>query len=248
MQQRQNIHKSRASHTAKTHESRTNYAHIFLSTQSVRCMRNSSVERTWTVSDCKWMCVRRRRFVHDFEFWTVQNFFDAQLCVGVRNSWVGVRSLCVKYVWLCAGHALAVSTYASELVRNRARPRSSTDTPRSHYAWSARLTRSFHWHPLPITYVRKVIHMSGVCRVYVKYCTVFARMRRRVRYINDSSVIVSDTCAVDSWFVSDFYPRHPEKLVDFSTHKHTETESVRDLWVIRGWLAVWLALHIVGRT
>ena len=41
-----------------------------------------------------------------------------------------------------------------------------------------------------------VIHASGVRRMFVEYCTVFARMRRRARYVSDSSVIVSDTCAV----------------------------------------------------
>ena len=87
-----------------------------------------------------------------FEFWTVQNFSDAQLCVGVRNSCVGVRCLCVEYAWLCAGHASAVSAYASELVRNRARPRPSTDAPRSYHAWTAHISRSFHWHSLTITY------------------------------------------------------------------------------------------------
>ena len=79
-----------------------------------------------------------------FEFWTVQNFSDAQLCVGVRNSCVDVRCLCVEYAWLCAGHASAVSAYASELVRNRARPRPSTDAhvhithePRTYHVHSA---------------------------------------------------------------------------------------------------------------
>ena len=47
----------RANHTARTHESRRNYAHILVSARSVRRMRNSSVDRTWTVSDCKWICV-----------------------------------------------------------------------------------------------------------------------------------------------------------------------------------------------
>ena len=41
-----------------------------------------------------------------------------------------------------------------------------------------------------------VIHASGVRRLFVEYCTVFARMRRRAQYVSDSSVIVSDTCAV----------------------------------------------------
>jgi hypothetical protein len=79
-------------------------------------------------------------------------------------------------------------------------------------------------------------------QIFVEYCTVFARMRRHAQYVSDSSVVVSDTCAVHAWFVSDFYSQHPKKLVNFSTHKHAQTQSVRDLWVIRAWSAVWLAL------
>jgi len=60
----------------------------------------------------------------------------------VRYSWVGVRSLCVEYAWLCDGHALAVSTYASDLDRNRARPRRSTDAPPSYNACTAHVSRS----------------------------------------------------------------------------------------------------------
>jgi len=67
----------------------------------------------------------------------------------------------------------------------------------------------------------------------------FARMRR-----HDVSVIVNDTCTVHVWFVRDFYPRHPENLVNFSTHKHAQTLSVRELWVICAWSAVWLALKL----
>jgi hypothetical protein len=36
------------------------------------------------------------------------------------------------------------------------------------------------------------LRQSGVRRMFVEYCTVFARMR----YVSDSSVIVSDPCAV----------------------------------------------------
>ena len=41
-----------------------------------------------------------------------------------------------------------------------------------------------------------VIHASGVRRLFVEYCIVFARMHRRAQYVSDSSVIVSDMCAV----------------------------------------------------
>jgi hypothetical protein len=84
-----------------------------------------------------------------------------------------------------------------------------------------------------------VIHASGVHRMFVEYCTVFARMRRRARYVSDSSVIVSDTCAVHTWFVSDFYPPTPWEIGQFLG---AQTQSARDLWVIRAWSAVWLAV------
>ena len=49
--------KLRASHTAKTQESQTNYTHIFIFVRSVHYMCNWSVDGTWTIIDCKWMCV-----------------------------------------------------------------------------------------------------------------------------------------------------------------------------------------------
>ena len=90
----------------------------------------------------------------------------------------------LEYAWLCARHTLAVSAYASELVRNRTRPRPSTDAPRSYHAWTAHVSRSFHWHPLTITY--KTAHM-----------------RWRARYVSDSSVIVSNMCVIHAWFMRD---------------------------------------------
>jgi len=111
----------------------------------------------------------------------------------LRYSWVGVRSLCVEYVWLCAGHASAVSAYASDLVRNSARPRPSTDAPPSHHAWTAHVSRSSRNKSACTWNVRKacvfgrapsVIYASGVRRMFVEYCTIFARtcICRRARY------------------------------------------------------------------
>jgi len=128
-------------HTAKTHESRTDYAQIFVSVWSSRGMRNSSVDRTWTFSEWKWMCVEAGLCVIS-SFERLKKNSDAQLHVRrCGYSWVGVRSLCVEYARLCAGHASAVSGYASELVRNRARPHPSTDAPPSYHAWTAHVSR-----------------------------------------------------------------------------------------------------------
>jgi hypothetical protein len=97
-----------------------------------------------TVSDCEWMCLEGGLCV----ILSFERFKIFPTHVGVRNSWVGMHSLCVEYVWLCAGHASAVSAYASELVRNRIRPRPSTDAPRSYHAWTAHVLRNFHWQLL----------------------------------------------------------------------------------------------------
>ena len=135
--------------------------------------------------------------------------------VGVRSSWVGVRSLCVEDAWLCAGHASAVSANASELVRNRARRRPSIDATPSYHAWTAHVWRwTFHWHPLTI------IYKTDEC------------VDVRDRSDSDSSVIVNNTCAVHARFMRDSsvisVPRHPKILVNFSTHKP-------NLCVICGW-------------
>jgi len=142
-----------------TQQKRMNHpwiTHIF-SARSVRRMRNSSVDRTWTLIDCKWMCVA------------------GYLCViwVLRYSWVGVRSLCVEYAWLYAGHASAVSAYASELVRSCA----------------------LHVRPLTLH-----LHITHNQRTYHVHSTdihwLLLTKRRRARYISDSSVVVNDTCAL----------------------------------------------------
>jgi len=105
-------------------------------------------------------------------FWVLNSLkkSDAHLCVGVRYSWVGVRSLCVAYAWLCPGHASAVSAYASELVQNRARPRPSSEAPPSYHDWTAHV--SLHSTDVCEACVfgcaLSVSHASGVRRVFVE--------------------------------------------------------------------------------
>jgi len=124
------------------------------------CMHNASVDRTWIVIDCKWMCV------------------ESGLCVilsleqlkklGVRYSWVGVHSLCVEYAWLCVGHASAVSAYASELVRNRARPHPFNDFHIMHEQRTY-LVHSTDIHWLLLT---KLAYASTctLCHLFVSDC------------------------------------------------------------------------------
>jgi hypothetical protein len=137
---------------------------------------------------------------------------------------------------------------ASELARNRTRPRPSTDAPRSYHAWTAHVSRSFHWQSRTKRGTFAKCACSDAFRQWFIRRACVGCSWKTAAYlldcvdVHDMSVIVSDTCAVHAWFISDFYPRHPEKLVNFLTHKHAQTQSVRDLWVIRAWSAVWLAL------
>jgi len=80
---------------------------------------------------------------------------------------------------------------------------------------------------------REILHricsyasMCAICQWFVSECKWYVR----------------GSCVIRAWFVSDFCPRHPKDLANFSTHKHAQFQSVRDKWVIRAWSAVWLAL------
>jgi len=167
----------------------------------------------------------------------------------VRYSRVGVRSLCVEYAWLWAGHASAVSAYASELIQNRARPRPSTDAPPSYHAWTAHVSRSFHWHPLTKVLVCGTFancacldalrhwFMRRACVECSRNTTPYLLVCVDVR---DISLIVNDTCAVHAWFVSDFCPRHPKNLVNFSrTSTHKPNLCVFCKWFVPDRLCDW---------
>jgi len=71
--------------------------------------------------------------------------------------------------------------------------------------------------------VRGILHR--ICS-YASTCAIFQW------FVSDCKWYVRGSWVIDAWFVSDFFPRQPEKLVNFSTHKHAHTQSVRDLCVI----------------
>jgi len=169
------------------------------------------------------------RITHTFSF----------LCVRVRYSCVGVRSLCVEYAWLCARHASAVSAYASNMVRNCARPRPSTDVPPSYHAWTVLVSRSFHWHPLTFakracldalrTWHSCVGRSSNLRGILPRICSYASTCVICKWFVSDCKLYVLGSRVIHAWFVSDFCSRHPENLVNFSTRKHAQTQSVRVL-------------------
>jgi len=152
-----------------------------------------------------------------------------------RYSCVGVRSLCVEYAWLCSGHASAVSAYASELVRTAHVPCTSTDAPSSYHAWTAHISRSSRNESACTWIFREacvfgrapsVIHTSAVRRMFQWF-------------VSDCKWYVRGSCVIHAWFVCDFFPRHPEHLVNFSTHKHKPNLCVISECYLRDWMCDW---------
>ena len=133
----------RASHTAKTHESRSNYAQIFVSARSVRRVRNSSVERTWTVSDCKCMCVEGGLCVI-LSFERFENF-PPHNCASV-----------------CVIHASACVVFASSM-RDYAR-----DTRRPSVLMRRNWFETAHVHVPPLT---PHVHITHEPRTYHVHST-----------------------------------------------------------------------------
>jgi hypothetical protein len=73
-------------------------------------------------------------------------------------------------------------------------------------------------------------------RMFVEYCTVFARMRRRARYVSDSSVIrarfMRDLSVIST----------PDTPKNWSISRRTNP--ICAWFVIRAWSVVWLALYL----
>ena len=228
--------------------------YIFVSARSVRRVRNSLVDRTWTVSDCKWMCVEGA--------WCVILSFEL-----LKKSDSKFASVCVIHESAYVVITLSTRDYA----RDRRRPlvlmrRNWFETAHIHVR---PLTPHFQITPEPRSYhvhrgtkalvrgnsrsmrvwTRSVIdscigrasNVHGILHhitLYASTCTIFQW------FVSDCKWYVRDSCVVNAWKVSDFYLRRPEYLVNFSTHKHSQTQYVRNLWVICAWSAVWLALKV----
>jgi len=123
------------------------FTHIF--SFLVRRMRNSSVDQTWTVSDCKWMCA------------------DGGLCVVLSFKLFKKNSdalLCV----VCVTHESACVVYASSF-RDYAR-----DTRRPSVLMRRNWFETAHVHVRPlkphlyITHERRTYHVINESRTFSK--------------------------------------------------------------------------------
>jgi hypothetical protein len=195
---------SRTSHTAQTQESRTNYEHIFVSARNVSRMRNSSLERTWTVSNCTWMCVEGALCVIlSFERFKISPTHNCEaVCVIHESAWVVYASSMRDYARDTNRPSVLMRRNWFETAHVHVRPLTLhvhiTHEPRTYHVHSTDIHRQL-WNVCEACVLRRapsVIHASGVRQIFVEYCTVFVRMRRRVRYVSHSSGIVSDMCAV----------------------------------------------------
>jgi hypothetical protein len=163
-------------------------------------MRNSSVERTWTVSDCKWICVEGGLCVI-LSFERFKNF-PTHNCA----------SLCVIHESACVVYASSMRDYARYMRR-----------PSVLMRWNWFESAHVHVRPLTphfhITHELRTYHVhsndnhlqSVKCSRSVRVWTHsvsnscvgrasdvrgilhrIACMRRCARYVSDSSVIVSE--------------------------------------------------------
>jgi len=181
--------------------------------------------------------VRRRRFVRDFEFWTVP-----KNCASVvRYSWVGVRSLCVEYAWLCEDTrrpSVLMHRNWLETTRVYFRPLTPhlhmTHEQRTYHVYST----DIHWRSRSVRSVSDLCvgRASNVRGIFHRICSY----GRRARYGSDSSVIrarfMRGFCVIRQWILSPT-PQQIGQFLDAQARTHP-------MWVIRAWSAVWLVLNI----
>jgi len=113
-----------------------------------------------------------------------------------------VRSLGADYAWLSARRPQCLC------VETSSKPRTSTDAPRSSrnesaWTWNVREACVFGRAP-------SVIYASGVCRMFVEYCSYASTCAIFQWFVSDCELYVHGSCVIHAWFVSDFYPDTPK--------------------------------------
>ena len=152
------------------------------------------------------------------------------MCVGV----VIHGSACVVYASSMLDYARDTRQPSVVMRRNWFETAHAHIRPLTPHLHITHEPRTYHVYPGTKVLVRRTfaIHASGMRRMLVKYCTVFARMRRRALYFIDSSVIVNDRCTVHASFMRDSSvistPDTPN-IWSISRRKHAQTQYVRDL-------------------
>jgi len=212
------------------------YAHILVSARSVRRMRNSSVDRTWTAIDRKWMCVK------------------GGLCV-ILSLERFKNSVCVIHESACVVYASSTRDYARDTRRSTVLMRRNWFktahvhvpplTPHLHITHEQ---RTYHVY---FTDVREacvfgrapsVIYAPGVRRMFVEYYTVFVRMRRPARYVRDCKWYVRarfmrDSCVIRQWFLSPT-PKTFGQIFDAQARTNTFMCVICE-WFVRDRLCDW---------
>ena len=105
---------------------------------------------------------------------------------------------------------------------------------RQKWAPSTHITDESLTEHAHITYKTRTIH---VCSTYnhlqkIINCIGFGLVRCCAWNVRSLSVIVSDTCAVYTRFIGDSDHAQPQKMTNFSTNNHAQTNFMRDLSVI----------------
>ena len=182
----------------KTDKSRTNYAHIFVSARSVRHMRNSSVDWTWTVIDCKWICVK------------------GCLCVILSFEWLkknpthNCASVCIIHVSACIVYASSMRDYVR-------------DTRRSSVLMRRNWLESVHVHVRPLTpqfYITQEqrtyhVHSTDIHWLSLTKLTNASMCTICQWFVSDCNWYVRGSCVHHACFISDFCSPKTQKFGQF---------------------------------
>ena len=116
----------------------------------------------------------------------------------------------------------------SVLVRQKLAPSTHiTDESLTEHAHITYKTRTIH-----VCSTYKHLHSLYMRRLNVRNCIGFGLVRCCAWNVRSLSVIVSDTCAVYTRFIGDSDHAQPQKMTNFSTNNHAQTNFMRDLCVI----------------
>ena len=171
-----------------TQRKRIIYAHIFVDARSVRRMRNSSVDRTWTVIDCQWMCVEGGLYV--------------------ILSFERFKKVCVIHKSACVVYASSMHDYARDTRRPSVLMRLNwIETAHVHVR---PLTPHLHiTHEQRTYHARKerkcmYVELSRSVLVWTRFVSdSWVGRASNVRGILHRTCSYASTCAICQWFVSD---------------------------------------------
>ena len=137
-----------------------------------------------------------------------------------------MRVLSVFRQCLCVRNWLLARTSLTNHLQN-------THISLTKHAQSTYVPLTINYQNLLTLFMRDpyVLHSLYMRRLNARICIGFGLVRCCAWNVRSLSVIVSDTCAVYTRFIGDSDHAQPQKMTNFSTNNHAQTNFMRDLCV-----------------